>query len=148
VTQAAASPLTAPEAYRDWFTEHVRFADLDPLGHVNNKAFLTYAESGRAAFLMATGLWSTRGPRQTVVARVEIDYRRELHYPGEVRVGLHIARLGRSSFTIGQGMFSAASCIATMRTVMVRIDAASRQAVELDADERALLAPFLAFDAA
>jgi len=40
-----------------------------------------------------------------VVAHLEIDYRGELHYPGEVRIGLRVLRVGSSSFTMGQGCF-------------------------------------------
>ena len=29
----------------------VRFADCDPMGHVNNANYLTYCEQGRVAFL-------------------------------------------------------------------------------------------------
>jgi acyl-CoA thioester hydrolase len=36
-----------PASYRFWVTEHIRFADLDLLGHVNNVAFTVYAESCR-----------------------------------------------------------------------------------------------------
>ena len=38
---------TDPGSYSFWATEHVRFADLDMLGHVNNKAYATYFEPAR-----------------------------------------------------------------------------------------------------
>lgn len=135
---------TDPAAYRYWITERIRFADLDMLGHVNNKAFLTYAESGRAAFLGHSGLWVPHGPQQNVIARLEIDYRRELHYPGEVRVGVQVLKIGTTSFTLGLGLFDGEQCAATVLTVLVRIDTASRAPVALGEAERALLAPYRA----
>lgn len=128
--------------YRFWIDEHIRFADLDLLGHVNNKAFLTYAESGRAAFMMHTGLWIPHGKRQNVLAHLEMDYRRELHYPGEVRVGIRVVKIGTTSLTLGVGLFAADYCAATLTTVTVQIDADSGKKVPLDEDDRARLAPY------
>jgi len=143
VTQAEAPPLSSKQAYRYWIDERVRFADLDILGHVNNKAFLTYAESARAAFLIEKGLFAPQAPRQNVVARVEIDYRRELHYPNELRVGLSVPRIGTKSFVLAQGIFCGELCVATVTSTLVRIDTASRQTVALDEEERAILRPYL-----
>ncbi|MEQ1438898.1 thioesterase family protein [Fontimonas sp. SYSU GA230001] len=131
-------------AYRFWIDEHVRFDDLDMLGHVNNKSFTTYAESGRAAFLRHTGLWRPGAAPVNVIARLEVDYLRELHYPADVRVGVRVLRIGRSSFTLGLGMFSDGHCVATAATVLVHIDPVTRRSVELDADARARLEEWIA----
>jgi acyl-CoA thioester hydrolase len=55
----------------------VRWADLDPLGHVNTAVFLTYLEEGRDSWLLEV-LGDTFSPDQYVVARVEINYRHEI----------------------------------------------------------------------
>lgn len=144
MTQAEAPPRTSKEAYRFWIDERVRFADLDILGHVNNKAFMTYAESARAAFLIQTGLFDPRGPRQNVVARLEIDYRRELHYPNELRVGLCVSRIGTKSFMLSQGIFAGETCVATVNATMVHIDTDSRQTTVLGDKELGILRPYLA----
>jgi acyl-CoA thioester hydrolase len=138
-----ASAATEPDSYRFWIDEHVRFADLDTLGHVNNVAFTVYAESGRAAFMRHVGLWIRNAARETVVARLELDYRRELHYAEAIRVGVRVLKLGRSSFMLGLGLFGGSGCAATAVTVMVRVDRDSRQPVALSDDERAALAPYL-----
>lgn len=92
--------------------------------------------------MLETGLWVPGGSRQSVLARLELDYRRELHYPGDVRVGMNVLSVGGSSFTLGIGLFDGDSCAATMTTLMVRIDMHSRQSVPLDDDERAALQPY------
>lgn len=143
----APAAATDPAAYRFWTDEQIRFADLDLLGHVNNIAFTVYAESGRAAFLRETGLWVPFAPRQNVIVRLELDYRRELHYPGRLRVGLRVLEIGRSSFRLGIGLFDGEHCAATAETVLVRIDAETRKAVALDAVELACLQPHLAANA-
>jgi acyl-CoA thioester hydrolase len=135
---------TDPAAYKFWTTEHVRFADLDMLGHVNNKAFFTFAESGRVAFLSQSKMWMPGAARQNVIRKAELEYLRELHYPAEVRVGLRVLKLGSTSFTLGIGMFSGEHCVATAQTVLVRIDAQTRAPVALINEERAALLPYLA----
>jgi len=137
------SAVMDPAAYRFWVTEHIRFADLDLLGHVNNVAFTVYAESCRAAFMHQTAFWIPKAPRQNVIVRLELDYRRELHYPGEVRVGLRVMKIGNSSFTLGQALFSAEHCVATATVVIVRMDAMTRRATPLNDEERSRLQPYL-----
>lgn len=139
-----ASAATDPAAYRLWVTENIRFADLDLMGHVNNKAFLTFAESGRLGFLTETRLWVQGESRQNVVARMEIDYRHELLFPGQVRIGTRVLEIGRSSYRVGMGIFGASGCAATVETVLVRVEAATRTKIELNDDERARLRPYLA----
>ncbi|MFA5941163.1 MAG: thioesterase family protein [Sinimarinibacterium sp.] len=142
--EQAVVAATDEAAYRFWIDEHVRFDDLDMLGHVNNKSFTTYAESGRAAFLRASGLWRPGSAPHNVIARLEVDYLRELHYPADVRVGVRVLKIGRSSFTLGLGMFSGGHCVATAATVLVHIDAQTRKSVELDADMRTRLEAWIA----
>jgi acyl-CoA thioester hydrolase len=133
------------EAYRFWARELVRFADLDINGHVNNIAFAVYAESGRAAFLQATRLWSPDdSSRQSVLAHIEIDYLQELKYPADIQVGLQVLEIGRSSFQLGVGIFSGERCFATVKTVQVRIDARSKLPITLNEEEKRALQPYLA----
>lgn len=133
-----------PAAYSFWAEEHVRFADLDVLGHVNNKAFFTFAESGRVVFLKATGMWQHGAPRQGVIVRAEMDYHRELHFPATIRVGMRVLKIGRTSFTLGLGIFNGDQCVASNVTVIVRIDTQTREPVALNEEELAGITPYLA----
>lgn len=135
---------TDPAAYSFWIDEHVRFADLDVLGHVNNKAFFTFAESGRVVFLKTTGLWKPGAQRQGVIVRAEMDYHRELHFPASLRIGMRVLKVGRTSFTLGLGMFNGEHCVATNVTVVVRIDTQTREPVALNEEELAGIQPYLA----
>ena len=137
------NPATDARSYGFWAEERVRFADLDMLGHVNNKAYFTYAETARVAFLSASGLWRPGHFRQNVVGRAELDYLRELHFPANLRIGVRITKVGNTSFTIGMGMFNGDVCIATAVTLMVRINTQTRTPVPLDDEEKAMLKPFL-----
>ena len=101
--EAAADP-TRRETYRVWGQETVRFSDTDAYGHVNNTSFAAYLETGRTTFARACGLpVGLRHATHIVLARVEIDYRAEVHWPAVLDLGSSVLRLGRSSITLDPG---------------------------------------------
>ena len=57
-------------------TVAVRWSDEDGFGHVNNAAFLTYAEEGRDRLL--TSLLGEESVWDVVIVRIEVDYRAEV----------------------------------------------------------------------
>ncbi len=62
-----------------WITrEHVRFRDCDAMGHVNNAVYSTYLEQARIAIL--------GGLEPFILARVEIDFRQELHADDPIEI--------------------------------------------------------------
>ena len=130
--------------YRYWVDERVRFNDLDMLGHVNNIAYLVYVETGRATFLRSLGMFDIGARRQSVIVRFETDYRRELGYPADVRVGVRVSGIGRTSFRLGVGIFDGEVCVATATNVIVRWDRDLHQAIPLDDADRAALSAHLA----
>jgi acyl-CoA thioester hydrolase len=75
----------------------IRWRDMDGYRHVNNATYLTYLEEARDGWLSAV-LGSTEATYDYVLARVAIDFRRELRQEdGHVRVRCRLDRLGRSS---------------------------------------------------
>ncbi len=134
---------TDPASYRHWAEEHVRFADLDLLGHVNNNAIGVYFETGRVAFYRTTRLHEGTPERRPVVRRVTIDFLAELHFPAALRVGTRPVRLGTTSITFRQGLFAVEQCIATAETISVMFDLAARRPVALTAEQRAALATLM-----
>ena len=65
------------------------------------------------------------------LARVEIDYRVEVHWPAVLDLGSAVVRLGRSSVTLIQGVFIGDLCVATGREVLVMVDTASGRSAPL-----------------
>jgi acyl-CoA thioester hydrolase len=132
--------LTRRESYRHWSPVTIRFSDQDSLAHVNNVALAQYFEVGRTAYvydvIRAAGC---EGRIEFILARLVIDFRRELHYPGAVEVGSRLTRLGRKSLTTGYGILRGEDCIATSEAVNVFYDMASRRSTEPPQDVRALL---------
>jgi acyl-CoA thioester hydrolase len=116
----AARPPTDPDVYTHWITDTVRFSDQDAIGHINNVAFAAYVESGRVAFgrVMRD---SEEADQDFILAHLSIDYLAQGHYPGEVRIGTRLVRIGRSSLTVGHGLFKDGVCIATAEGVLVHL---------------------------
>ena len=69
-----------------------------------------------------------------MVARLDVTFLRELHWPGEVEIGTAMVELGRSSYTFLQAIFSNGECASTARATMVMIDSATRKARPLPAN--------------
>jgi acyl-CoA thioester hydrolase len=117
----------------------IRWHDLDAYGHVNNAVYLTYLEECRDEWLdrALAGLDSSN----LVIARVAIDFRRELRIDDEevvVRCGLD--RIGTSSVTTAEEILTTrADLVATAQAVVVTQDLETRRSRPLRAEERAAL---------
>lgn len=117
---------------------HVRWRDVDALGHVNHAVFLTYLEEGRDAFFQQV----FGGEPDYVVARVEVDLRAEVRFTErEVTVRLAVERLGTTSLTTRETVLTrAGETAAEARVVTVRWDRRARKPVPFSEAERARLA--------
>lgn len=123
----------------------VRFADCDPLGHVNNAVYLTYLEMARFGlwkrlweFSGETAMTAARGAG-LILARVECDYRLPATYGDTLDVRLGLAGIGRTSFTYEYEIADASNArmIAQARTVIVLYDYQAGKPVEIDEARRA-----------
>ena len=77
----------------------VRYGDLDPQGHVNNAAFITYLEHARVSYVRQLGLWDGKSFLEIgfILARVEMDYREPIQLTDLIEVGVRVSRLGNKS---------------------------------------------------
>lgn len=96
-----------------------RFSDMDPLRHVNNVQIGQFYEEGRIAVntRVFDGLKSR--PHRVLVANLDIAYLAEAHYPGLIRVGGGICRIGRTSYVIANALFQNGQCVGVAETVLV-----------------------------
>ncbi len=122
--------------YRYWNRHVIRFADLDPANHVNNVAYAQYFESGRVAFWCDAERDLAVSSAMWVIARLVIDYRSQMDFPGEVEVGTRVLSLGRSSARIGQGLFRDGACVATSVSVGVLVDMDTARSTAIPDDLR------------
>lgn len=121
--------LTDRSIYRSWVSHTIRYNDLDPLGHVNNAVYSTFLEAGRTAFLQPMFKEHSHLNLDVVLARVILDYRKELTYPGEVEIGTSIKRIGNTSVVFVNGVFERGTdiCSATGEAYLVFFDLKTRK---------------------
>ena len=112
-------------------TDNVRFADLDPNQHVNNAVYATYFETGRVTLMKDRSFGLMPEGLAWMLVRLDIHFRAELRWPGTIELGLGVARLGRTSATFDQVVFSAGKCVASARSVTVLIGESSRKPTPL-----------------
>jgi acyl-CoA thioester hydrolase len=130
--RASAAPLLDHYPYR--LTDNVRFADLDPNGHVNNAVYATYFETGRVTLVKDPGFGLMPEGLAWMLVRLDIHFRAELHWPGSIELGLGVARLGRTSTTFQQAVFSEGRCVASAQSITVLIDERTRRPTPLTDD--------------
>ncbi len=113
--------LIARGAYPHWRSDVIRFADLDPIGHVNNVAYLTYVESGRVMFFSDLGQDVADPKFAWMTVRLEINYLQQMSLPGTIEVGTGVLDVGRSSVRLSHAIFSDDRCAAQCECVMVMV---------------------------
>jgi acyl-CoA thioester hydrolase len=118
-------------------TQKLRFCDTDMLGHVNNAAYAEMFEAGRVEMLVPLGLLG--GPHAVVIVRLEIDFRHEMNWPGEVVIETWVTRIGTKSLHMRQRLLVGGEETAHSRSVLAVIDVQTRRAVPLTDGWRATL---------
>jgi acyl-CoA thioester hydrolase len=94
--------------------ERVRFRDCDSMGHVNNAVYSTYLEEARIDVVGSLEAF--------ILARVEIDFRAELHAGEEIETRTRVARIGTKSFDLEHEIRAGERLVAEARSVLVAYD--------------------------
>jgi acyl-CoA thioester hydrolase len=131
--------------YAHWTTVTIRYCDQDPLGHINNAAMAAFLEQARVALVYPLLKHFGGQHLELVIARLVIDYLRELSFPGTVEVGTRIARLGSKSFVLNHGVFKVGedACVAAAECIMVYFDLRQRTSVLPPPEVREALEEFV-----
>ena len=116
----------------------IRWRDLDVYGHVNHVVFLTYLEEARDEWL-GLALGDPRRVWSYVVARIEIDYRRELRLEDDVVLArCTLGRIGTSSVGTREVLATrAGEVVAEAQAVLVARDEETGRSRPLLDEERA-----------
>ena len=118
----------------------IRWTDVDAYRHVNNAVYLTYLEECRDEWL-DRALDEGENAWDFVIARVAIDFRRELRLEDDaVIVSCRLERIGTSSVTTREEIRTTADELAAeAEAVLVARDPETGQSRPLRADERSAL---------
>ena len=120
-------------------SEHLRFADLDANGHINNGSFIEMLENARVSYLrriVRSGL-----PRfRLVIGRIEADFKRQMFYPGTAAACARIVEAHQRKVVIGQALFDGeGQCTAVQKVIMVSLNEQTHKSTPFDPAVRAAL---------
>jgi acyl-CoA thioester hydrolase len=115
----------------------IRWRDQDPYGHVNNAVYLTYLEEARDEWL-GRALGAEEELWDFVIARVAIDFRRELTQSDDsVLARCELASIGNSSIRTRETLTTEAGVlVAEAEAVLVARNRESGSSRPLSAAER------------
>jgi acyl-CoA thioester hydrolase len=124
------SDRVAPRGGPDWTGEvlerpvHVRFSDVDLLGHVNNLRYLDYAQMAQVDLLVSVFADARiNGTVRTVIARSEIDYVGQMNLrPEPYAVRSRVVGVGDRSASFEQEIRDGDRVMARNRLVEVNVD--------------------------
>ncbi|GGV80341.1 MULTISPECIES: acyl-CoA thioesterase [Streptomyces] len=119
----------------------LRWADMDAYGHVNNVVFLRYLEEARVDFLFRPDKTFRRG---SVVARHEIDYKRQLvHRHEPVEIELWVTEIRAASFTLAYEVKDGDLVYVRASTVIVPFDFEAQRPRRITPEEREFLQQYM-----
>lgn len=141
--------LTDRRIYGFATEEHLRFADVDANGHINNGAFLQLLENARVSYMRQIVRQSLRTsdlPRfRVVVGRLEIDFRRQMFYPSRATACARLLEVHERKCVIGHGLFDGEGrCTAVLKAIMVSLNEDTHRSVPFEPAVRAALEKFAA----
>lgn len=99
-----------------------RFAETDALGHLNNTTLPIWFEQARTPIFklfvpdLAPKNWNL------ILAKIEVEFVREIFYGFDVEVKTGVERIGNSSFVVYQEVWQREALAAKGRATMVHFD--------------------------
>ena len=128
--------------FRFYHPIEVRYGDLDPQGHVNNAKHLSYFEQARIAYLIELGLFTKNQSFMeigVILADVHVTYLEPVYFGQNIKVGVHVAKLGNKSMTWEQNIVEDAESgreIAKGEVVMVTYDYRAEKTISIPREWR------------
>jgi acyl-CoA thioester hydrolase len=125
----------------------VRYGDLDPQGHVNNAKHLTYLEQARIAYLIELGLFTKDQSFMeigVILADLHITYLAPIYFGEQIKVGVHISKLGNKSMTWEQNIVDAETgkVLAKGEVIMVTYDYKAEKTIPIPQEWREKISTF------
>jgi acyl-CoA thioester hydrolase len=122
---------------------NVRYLEVDRQGVVFNMWYLAYCDDAMTAFLDAGSLSYVdmlAAGTDCQVVHTEIDWHGPLGFGDPAAIAVHVADIGRTSFTLRFEVTSSEQSVATVRTVYVCVATEGSEKHEIPAGLRARLA--------
>lgn len=123
--------------------DKIRYADTDIQGHVNNSVFSTFLETGRVEILYSREFPLLSPNSSFVIASLQLVYKKEITWPGNVNIGTGVLKIGTSSVTLFQKLFQNDECAAYAETVIVQVDNSTKKSTPLSEESKEILSRYL-----
>lgn len=83
-------------------TLRIDWSETDSFGHVNNVMFMKYAQAARLNYVESIGLMKLHRTQKIgfMVAEVNCQFKKELHFPGYVTITTKVAYIKNTSFSL------------------------------------------------
>ncbi|TWP37685.1 acyl-CoA thioesterase [Leekyejoonella antrihumi] len=127
----------------------LRWSDMDALRHINNVQVARLLEEARVLGLAEWFGFDAEGSRvpRLLIARTEIDYRRQLHYRHQpVTITMWVSKISGASFDLDYEVLSSndqdAHVCCTAQTTVVHFDMETQRPQRIDPDTKAVLEKF------
>lgn len=111
--------------------EKLRYADTDRQGHISNAVFAVCCQNARMELLCDPSRVPIPPDSQFAIAKLVLEFRAEMHWPGAVDVGTCVTRVGRSSVVLAQALYVGDRCVAVADSTVVLMDRTSRRSRSL-----------------
>ena len=112
---------------------HVRFSDLDVLGHVNNSIYLSYFEVARvhyfAELLGKDWDWTNNG---VILVKNEVEYHKPILLHDEAYAHIFLDHVGEKSFTLAYEIKVGETLHTTGKSVLVCFDASKHATIPIN----------------
>lgn len=126
---------TDPATFHYWSEDILRYGDMDTMGHINNNALGQFIENARVKLFMDAGEDTAETKRgrgvSWVIRHLELDFIREVQFPGKVDVGIRIVEFGNTSCKVWQSIFQNGDCKVVGTSISVTFAMETRTAVRI-----------------
>ncbi len=126
------------QTFRHRMPAQLRFSDVDRFGHVNNSVYFSLFDMCKTRYfhdVVGTDIFDRMAP---VVVHIEANFISPVFFPDEIVIDTCIVKMGNKSFTLLQRALNERTdevkCYC--ETVMVMMDTATNQSVEIDEEFR------------
>jgi acyl-CoA thioester hydrolase len=133
--------------FRFYHPIEVRYADLDPQGHVNNAKYVTYFETARIHYKRHIGTFQVGKSFMeigVILADLQISFLAPIEWGTTVKVGVRITRLGNKSMDLEQCIVDGENdtIYATGKVVLVAYDYQAGESIPIPEEWRRIFSEF------
>lgn len=123
------------------FTSHVqpRFSETDALGHINNRALSVWFEEARTPIFRIFNPELSYKFWNLILARVEVDFVRQIFHGREVEIRTGIQKIGNTSCVVAHEAFQDGQLVSKCLAILIHFDYQTQKAAPIPDDIRLVL---------